>query len=388
MSIIGLVDTDNGSNKDLETTLGLYSIATSGAPPTFSSTTIRGALAVVPAELPMNPTTGTLAIDISAGNMLKWWDGDVWRSAAAAISGGGGSGIGSGQTIALQQGLDEDFTIAVSGVLVSMTVVNNDLPNGLTLNEATGRITGVPTVFGTYYVELEATFDDATVGTGTVELVIAEAFAVTFTFDASSLANIPIGEYHQFNLTYTPDPNALPITWSVQGLPDGMYMSYYSGTPGYQLHVIAGDPQTAGTYSVTVEATNWVGTTTQNFDITVSEYNLAVYGTNSYDGTYVAVSDGYYTSSDGGSTISEQLYGQPSMWSYPVRIYENTNNSNLKIFFYDPYASWIITDTEYGVSVSPSLYTRPMGASYESSALPPRYGWYGPSSMYIDWIAP
>lgn len=388
MALIGLVNDEDGTNKTLEDALGLFSIATSGGPVTFEPTIVRGALAVVPAELPSNPTIGTLAIDISAGNMLKWWDGGVWRSAAVATSGGGGSGIGAGQTIALQQGIDEDFTISVSGILLSMTVVNNDLPNGLTLNEATGRITGVPTVFGTYYVELEATFDDATVGTGTVELVIAEAFAVTFTFDASSLANIPIGEYHQFNLTYTPDPNALPITWSVQGLPDGMYMSYYSGTPGYQLHIIGGSPQTAGIYSVIVEATNWVGTTTQNFDITVYEQAIAVYGTNSYDGTYVAVSDGYYTSYDGGSTTYEELYGQPSSWSYPVRIYANTNNSNLKIFFYDPYASWIITDTEYGVSVSPSLYTRPMGNSYDSPVLPSKNGWYGPSSVSIDWIAP
>jgi len=391
MAIIGLVDTDTGANKDLETSLGLLSIATSAGPTTFSPTSMRGAIAVVPNSLPSAPTVGTLAIDDEDNNMLKWWDGDVWRSAAVEISGGGGggSGIGVGQIINLQQGLNSDFTIAVSGVLVGMIVTQNSdpLPDGLTLNEAIGRITGVPIVFGTYYVELEATFDDTTVGTGTVELVIEEAFPVTFTFDETSLQNIPEGvDINGFELTYTPDPNALPTTWDIQGLPDGLYLSQYWNNPNSRL--IYGQPQNTGTYTVTINATNWTGTTTKTFDITVFSYNMQVYGTSNYDGVYVPVDTGYYTYDNGNFTM---MYGQPSTWSYSVRIYEFEYNSSIKLFFFEPYAAWVIEDTSNIGGLFAPTYVRPMGSSYSSSLLPPEYDWFNPnvySGVTVTYIEP
>jgi hypothetical protein len=394
MSIIGLINTDDGTNKDLETTLGLFSVATSASPTMFSATTIRGAIAVVPDELPSSPTIGTLAVDSNDENMLKWWDGDEWRSASTTVevSGGegvgGGSGIGVGQTIALQQGLDEDFTIAVSGVLVSMTVTGDPLPDGLTLNEATGQITGVPTVFGTYYIDLEATFADATVGTGTVELVIAEAFPVTFTFDETQLQNIPEGvDVNGFELTYTPNPNALPTTWDIQGLSEiGLYLSQYWNDPNSRL--IYGQPQNTGTYTVTVNATNWTGTTTKTFDITVFSYNMQVYGTSSYDGVYVPVDTGYYTYDNSNVTM---MYGQPSTWSYSVRIYEYEYNSNIKLFFFEPYAAWVIEDTNNFSGLFAPTYVRPMGDSFSSYTLPPESAWFDPnpySSVTVTYIEP
>jgi hypothetical protein len=376
MPIIGLVNTDDGSNEDLETTLGLFSVATSASPATFLATVSRGAVAIVPGVLPSDPTVGTLAIDISGSNMLKWWDGVMWRSASTTveISGGGRSGIGVGQTINLQQGLAANFSIAVSGVLVSITVTSGNLPSGLTLNGATGQITGVPTVFGTYSVDLEATFADSTVGTGTVDLIIAEAFPVTFTFDETPITYIPVGVYvDNFELTYTPFPNALPISWSITGLPPGL-AGPYEISPGVQ--IIYSEPSTAGTYNVTVEATNWAGTTTKNFDIIVYDYNLDVSGPFTFQGTYAPVSNGFYTSSDGGSSIYVENY-------YNIKIYENTMNNNLKIFYYQPFGCWMMADMSSFTSISSPLFTSP-----KNTAIPSQSNWYGPEAMSISWVAP
>jgi len=376
MPIIGLVNTDDGSNEDLETTLGLFSVATSASPATFLATASRGALAIVPGVLPSDPTVGTLAIDISGDNMLKWWDGAMWRSASTTVevSGGGGSGIGVGQTINLQQGLTANVAIAVSGVLTNMIITSGSLPSGLTLNGATGQITGVPTDFGNFIVGLEATFADSTIGTGDVEIIVAEAFPVTFTFDETPITYIPLGVYvYNFELTYTPYPNALPITWNVTGLPNGMGLYTTNDNKDAYLY---GEPYDYGTFSVTIEATNWTGTTTKTFDITVYEYNLEVHGTSSLDGTYTPVSYGFYTSSDGGSSINVENYDNR-------RIYENTMNSSLKIFFYQPFSCWMAADTSSFYSISSPLFTSP-----ESHILPSESNWYGPESMYINWVAP
>jgi len=365
--------------------LGLFSVATSSAPATFEPTSSRGAVAVVPSTLPSSPTTGTLAVDENDSNMLKWWDGDEWISCSSeVISGGGGSGIGAGQTINLQQGLPANVTIASSGVLVSI-VANDTLPTGLVLNESTGQITGTPEVFGNFTVSLTATFSDATVATDDVGFAIAEAFAITFTFDESPLLSIPEGVYvNNFEFTYTPYPNALPTTWDIQGLPDGMSSWVYGTNNG--TCVIYGEPQYEGTYEITVNATNWTGTTTKIFSITVYPYNVEVFGTSTFDGIYAYVDFAYYTYNYSGNYV-ELVYGSPASWSYPVRYYENQNDTNIKIFFYEPYASWILADTS-SFDGTPPLYVAPMGNSYESAILPPKTNWYNPETMYVDWVQP
>jgi hypothetical protein len=389
MALIGLVNNEDGTNKTLEDALGLFSIATSGGPATFEPTIVRGALAVVPAELPSNPTTGTLAVDISAGNMLKWWDGDEWRNCSCSENisgGGGGSGIGAGQTINLQQGLPANITIATSGPLQSI-VANDPLPQGLVLNESTGQITGTPEVFGNYSVSMTATFTDSTIATDDVGFSIAEAFPITFTFDESVLSCIGEGQFvNSFQLTYTPYPNALPTTWDVQGLPDGM-LWYYSGTGNKDCYIYD-SPQSNGPHFVTVSATNWTGTTTKTFTINVFTYDMRVYNTGIYDGLYTPVSTGYYTYS-GGNVLD--MTGESSSWPHPVRIYEWEFGSNIKLFLFEPYASWVIADTLNFSGLFAPTYVRPMGDSYNNLVLPPEFGWFDPnpnSSVYIEYVEP
>ena len=384
MSLIGLINDADGTDKTLEDALGLFSIATSAGPATFEPTIYRGAIAVVPDALPLNPTTGTLAVDISAGNMLKWWDGIMWRSCSSQIiSGGGGSGIGAGQTIQLQQGLNSNITIATSGPL-SHIVANSPLPNGLFMNESNGHISGAPTVFGSYLISMTATFTDSTVATDTVGFTIAEAFPVTFTFDETPITNIPEGVYvSNFELTYTPHPSALPINWDITGLPSGMW--FYTQNGGKDCFIY-GSPDNAGSYEVTVSATNWAGTTTKTFNITVFMYNIEVFGNSPFNGLYIPIGTGFYYYDYTSNTI-QYNNGIPSSWSYPLRIYQHESVSSYKLFFFETYASWIIAD-EYYFTSNPPLYISPMGSNYESTTLPSKTSWFGPDYLYIDWVNP
>lgn len=81
MTHIALVDTTDGSGKSLEDTLGLSTVATSAIPTSFAPTTNRGGIAILPGIKPNNPTTGTIIIDSTDYNTLKWWSGSVWISA-------------------------------------------------------------------------------------------------------------------------------------------------------------------------------------------------------------------------------------------------------------------------------------------------------------------
>lgn len=83
MTHIGLVDTVNGNNKNLEESLGISTVVNGNVPPSFSPTVKRGAIAISPGPLPTNPTTGTIAIDINDNNTLKWWNGSDWMIAGA-----------------------------------------------------------------------------------------------------------------------------------------------------------------------------------------------------------------------------------------------------------------------------------------------------------------
>ncbi|MGB3734413.1 MAG: Ig domain-containing protein, partial [Ilumatobacter sp.] len=160
------------------------------------------------------------------------------------------------------------FTDVIIGTLTVGTPVNNGvvatgvpkptysvtsgtLPAGLTLNSATGAITGTPTTAGPYNFTISADngFDPA----------VAQQFSGTIakrpiapTFTDSEIKSLVVGTPFNDGLSATGEP-APTYSVSAGALPAGLTLNPATGA-------ITGTPTTAGPYDFTIRASNGVGT--------------------------------------------------------------------------------------------------------------------------------
>jgi hypothetical protein len=124
------------------------------------------------------------------------------------------------------------------------------LPPGLSLNSSTGLISGTPTTAGTYSTSIEVT-DGTGVSTGFDNLDwTITANSVSLTPPGSQAGRVGTGASVAVTATDS-DPNQA-LTYSASGLPPGLSVNPGSG-------LITGAPQTAGTYSPTLTATDPTG---------------------------------------------------------------------------------------------------------------------------------
>ncbi|MCC7196421.1 MAG: putative Ig domain-containing protein, partial [Gemmatimonadaceae bacterium] len=133
------------------------------------------------------------------------------------------------------------------------------LPVGLSLNAATGEISGTPTAAGTSNFTVRATDANGAAATKALSIIIYGGLSVT----TSSLLDGTV------NLTYTQSVSAAggktPYLWSVQTgtLPAGLTLNNASGA-------ISGTPTASGTSNFTVRVTDGNGATVdQSLAITV-----------------------------------------------------------------------------------------------------------------------
>jgi hypothetical protein len=132
------------------------------------------------------------------------------------------------------------------------------LPSGLTVNTATGVISGTPAV-GTdagspYTVTLSATNGSGT-GNKTLTLTIKPATPVV---TSATTATGQVGVAFSYQITATNNPT----NYNATGLPAGLSVNTSTG-------LISGIPTTAGTYSVTISATNAGGTGSATLTLTI-----------------------------------------------------------------------------------------------------------------------
>ena len=172
-----------------------------------------------------------------------------------------------------------NYQITASGSPASYGAVV--LPTGLTLNTATGAITGTPTGAGTSSVTISAT---NSAGTGSATLVITVNPSASAPVISSSLtATVTVGTA----FTYQIAASGSPTSFGATGLPTGLSVNA-SGT-------ITGTPTVAGTSNVSISATNGSGTGTATLVITVSP---------SGGGSTNLLSEGFASLTTGGDTTT------------------------------------------------------------------------------------
>src|SRR5439155_12686945 len=130
------------------------------------------------------------------------------------------------------------------------------LPAGLSVNTSTGLISGTPTTAGTYSVTISATNAGGT-GSATLTLTINNPPPPVITSPATATGQVGVAFSYQITATNN------PTSFNATGLPAGLSVNTSTG-------LISGTPTTAGTYSVTISATNAGGTGSATLVITIN----------------------------------------------------------------------------------------------------------------------
>jgi sugar lactone lactonase YvrE len=193
-----------------------------------------------------NPTgiaiagSGRLLIADSQNNVIR---GVVFGPAPVVTSAASATG-----------NLGVTFTYQITASNTPTTYFASGLPAGLSINTATGLISGNPTVFGNFPVIVHASNGGGT-GALTVSMIISGTAPV---ISSASSYSLGVGGIYAYTIAATNNPT----TFSAAPLPPGASLSATSG-------VISGIATTVGTTVMTVTATNAAGSGTAAVTVTV-----------------------------------------------------------------------------------------------------------------------
>ena len=176
--------------------------------------------------------------------------------------------IGSDSLPDAEVGLPYSYQIKdygdTQGAVWSLT--KGTLPKGISMNTATGLISGTPELAGGsgFTVQVQSKYHH-----DTKDLVMEIHLAITIT--TTSLPNAQIGSAYTQPLGVQTDSDN--YTWSIPSgsLPDGLQLLPGSGT-------IAGTPTKTGTYDFTAKVTDGLGVSTKKLSITVDSANVTSSG--------------------------------------------------------------------------------------------------------------
>jgi hypothetical protein len=136
----------------------------------------------------------------------------------------------------------------------TLTYTATGLPAGLSVNSATGLISGTPTTAGTSSVTVTATDTTGAHGSASFSWTVNPAAGNTVTVTNPGAQSTRINTAVSLQITATDSAPGQTLTYTATGLPAGL--SVNSGTG-----LISGTPTSTGTFTVTVKATDTTGAT-------------------------------------------------------------------------------------------------------------------------------
>ncbi|WP_053351769.1 Ig domain-containing protein [Leucobacter musarum] len=225
-----------------------YSVSAGTLPDGVTLDTVSGALSGTPTVA--GPYTFTISATNGVGTAAT-------REYTGTVDQAPGWNVTSGWAPRVGAELDVTFTAAGTPA-PGYAVVNGSLPAGLTLDEATGRVTGTPTRAGTYSFTLRATNTR-----GEADLLVSG----TVVEAPGAITGEPGHWIVGTEVTATDDTDTLHATgtpapaYSVTegALPAGLKLDPATG-------LFSGTPTTPGAYDFVVTASNGIGdATTQRF---------------------------------------------------------------------------------------------------------------------------
>ncbi len=226
-----------------------YTITATGtAPITFGASPLPAGLSVnaTTGAISGTPTaTGTTNVTLSATNTAGAAPAKtlvITVSAATVAPTITNTVLSASDTV----GAPFSYTITATGTS-PITFGAAPLPTGLSINTATGSISGTPTASGTTSVALSASNAAGVAPTKTLTLTIYPAVAPTIT--SALTAGGTAGAAFSYTITAS---GSKPITFGAAPLPTGLSVNASTG-------LISGTPTGAGTTNVTLSAANAAG---------------------------------------------------------------------------------------------------------------------------------
>ena len=250
--------------------------------PTFTATGLPPGLTLSPAGILSGTptTTGTYPVTVTASNGTAPNATQTFSIIIAPPPPTITNGPPPNGTV----GVAYSFTYTATN---SPTFSATGLPPGLTLSAA-GILSGTPTTTGTYPVTVTATNGTAPNATQTFSIIIAPPPP---TITNGPPPNGTVGVAYSFTYTATNSP-----TFSATSLPPGLTLSAAG--------ILSGTPTTAGTYPVTVTASNGTApNATQTFSITIAQPPPTIISAPPPNGT-LGVAYSFAYSSTGSPTFS------------------------------------------------------------------------------------
>jgi hypothetical protein len=255
---------------------GQLVVANADGPVTFSVD--PGSQAPLPAGLSLDPLSGLITgIPTNSGNENVTFRADdgtqsITREVLLSISSSGGGGNGG-------SGLSNPvFPDGAVGTLYAHTVTpdgdgpftfgGSDLPPGLSLDGATGEISGTPSAAGTFFMSLtvhDKAPNEENIGAAIVPIRIFPAGS-SFAFVTQFLNNGEVGT--PFCDQYVVENPAGSVTFGATGLPPGLALDPATGA-------VSGTPTEAGTFLVTISADDGSATIAANRSMVIATSALS-----------------------------------------------------------------------------------------------------------------